>query len=93
MLGVYRPVFLLNHPVDHLLHPSVFKIQQISHTDSHAVQTEGQVYNSVPVCLLTTSVSLVTSIGTQRITLCQREVMYNTLQNRGDSKKGLKQRS
>jgi len=53
----------------------VFKIQQISHTDSHAIQTEGEAYNSVRVYLLITPVGLATSIGTARITFCQREVM------------------
>jgi len=62
-------------PSDHLLHPSVLRIQQISHINSHATQTEGQAYNSVPVCLLITSISLATSIGTPMITLCQLKVM------------------
>ena len=62
-------------PYDNLLRPSVFKIQQISYTDSHATQTEGQAYNSVPVYLFITSVSLATSIRTPRNTLCQRKVM------------------
>ena len=74
-------------PSDHFLLPSVFKIEKSSHTDSHATQTEGEAYNSVPVHLLITPVSLATSIGTARITFCQREVMKNMLQNRGDSEK------
>jgi hypothetical protein len=58
-------------PFDHLLHPGLFKIQQLSHTDSHAIQTEREAYNSVPVYLLITPVSL----ATPRYTFCQREVM------------------
>jgi hypothetical protein len=62
-------------PYDNFLRPSVFKIQQLSDTKNHAIQTEGQAYNSVTVYLLITSVSLATSTGTPKITLCQREVM------------------
>ena len=39
MIGVTSPVFLYDHPGDHLLPPSGLKIQSISHTKSHAIQT------------------------------------------------------
>jgi len=45
ILGGNSSVFLQNYSFDHLLHPTVFKIQPISETDRHAVQTEGQTYN------------------------------------------------
>jgi len=73
-------------PFDFLPHSFVFKTQQSSHTDSHATQTEGEAYNSVPVYLLITPASSATSIGTARITFCQREIMKNMLQNRANSK-------
>ena len=74
-LEIITLYFLRNTPLDHFLGPSVFNTKPISHTDSHATQTEGEAYNSVPVYLLITPVSLATSIGTARITFCQREVM------------------
>jgi hypothetical protein len=66
------PLFLENYS-DYLLRPNVFKIQQISDTKSHAIRTEGEVYNSVRVSLVITLASVATSIGTPRITFCQRE--------------------
>ena len=86
-LEFIAPHFFRITPLRHILHPSVYKIQQISETDSHTIQTEGQAYNSVRVYLLITSVSLATSIGTPRITFCQREVTYSTLQNGGRVKR------
>ena len=58
----------------HLLRPSVFKIQHISDTESHAIQV-GQAYNSVRFYLFIRSVSLATTIGPVRITFCRRKVM------------------
>jgi hypothetical protein len=71
-LKIIAPYFFRISPFDRLLRPSVFKIQQISHTKSYAIQTEGQAYNSLTVYLLITSVSLATSTGTPRITFCKR---------------------
>ena len=34
-------------PFDHLMRPGVFKIQLTSDTEIHAIQTEGEAYNSV----------------------------------------------
>jgi hypothetical protein len=60
---------------EHLLRPSVFKIQQISDTENHSIQTKEVAYSSVPVYLLITTVSLTTSIGLPRIIFCKRKVM------------------
>ena len=57
-----------------LLRPTVFKIQHISDTESHAIQV-GQAYNSVRFYLFIRSVSLATTIGPVRITFCRRKVM------------------
>jgi len=68
------PFFLRITPFDQLLCPGAFKLQEIPHTESHAIQTKGQAYSSVRVYRLLTSVSLATSIGTPRIAFCQDEV-------------------
>ena len=43
------PFLLIITSFDHVLSPGVFKIQQISHTDSQAIQTEGEANNSFHV--------------------------------------------
>ena len=93
MLGIYFTYFLRTSSSDRLLHPIGFKLQQIPHTESHSIHIEWKAYNSGRVYPLITSVSLATAIDTPRITLCQREVTYSMLQNWGDSKKDLNQRS
>jgi len=75
MFPVYCPPFLYNLSIWSHSVFIVFKTQQISHTDSHETQTEGQAYNSVRVYLLITAVNLAASIGTPGVIFCQCKVM------------------
>jgi hypothetical protein len=74
MFAVYFPAFLYSHSVRSHSVFIVFKTQQISHTETHTIQTKGEAYSSVRVYLLITAVSLAAYIGTTRITFCQRQV-------------------
>jgi len=65
------PFLLRITPFDHLLRPGVFKTQQISHTDRHTIQTEGEAYISVRVYLLITAFTFATSTGTPSVTIRQ----------------------